>query len=238
MDIVKEILRTAITAFASLAVLFVLAQLMGNRQMSQLSMFDYINGITIGSIAAEFATSLRGEWESPFVAMVIYAAAAITISTLSEKSIVFRRLTGGRPLLLMQDNLFFWKNLRKAHLDISEFLSLARIQGYYDLSDLEAAVFEPNGQISFLTKSTRRPLQPSDMQMEPQRSSVPCVAIMDGQLLRENLTSAGRNEVWLYNELHHMGFPGADALALVIVRDDGTVSVYGKIDTEPADRLI
>jgi len=238
MDIVKDILRIALTAFVSLAVLFALAQIMGNRQMSQLSMFDYINGITIGSIAAEFATSLRGEWTSPLIAMVVYALAAVSISTLSEKSVVFRRLTGGRPLLLMQDNQFYWKNLRKAHLDITEFLSLARIQGYYDLSAIEAAVFEPNGHISFMTKSARRPLQPMDMNMEPPKSCVPCVAVMDGQLLRENLTSMGKDEVWLYNELRRMGFPLLEPLALALICDDGSVSVYGKIDSKPLDRLI
>ena len=47
------IIKTLVLTFTSIIVLFILAKLKGNKQISQLSTFDYINGITIGSIAAE-----------------------------------------------------------------------------------------------------------------------------------------------------------------------------------------
>lgn len=86
-----EIFQVAITALASMAVLFVLTKIMGNRQMSELSMFDYINSITIGSIAAEMATSLEGDYKKPLTAMIVYGLLSFLISYLTCKSIVIRR---------------------------------------------------------------------------------------------------------------------------------------------------
>ena len=71
-----EILKVIFTSLLSVSALFILTKLMGNRQMSQLSMFDYINGITIGSIAAEMATSLENDFWLPPTAMIAAFAPA------------------------------------------------------------------------------------------------------------------------------------------------------------------
>ena len=86
-------------------------RLMGYRQMSQLSMFDYINGITIGSIAAEMATSLEDSVMPPVVAMIVYALVAILLSTLSEKSIILRRFIVGKSIILLNNGKLYYKNL-------------------------------------------------------------------------------------------------------------------------------
>ena len=72
-----ELINIVFTSLGSLLVLFLLTKIMGYRQMSQLSMFDYINGITIGSIAAEMATSLEDDFLKPLVAMIIYGIVAV-----------------------------------------------------------------------------------------------------------------------------------------------------------------
>ena len=85
-----ELINVAFSSLASLAALFLLTKLMGNRQMSQLTMFDYINGITIGSIAAEMATSLEDDLLKPLTAMVIYSVVVVLISVTSSKCAVIR----------------------------------------------------------------------------------------------------------------------------------------------------
>lgn len=75
---------------------------MGNKEMSQLSMFDYIIGITIGSIAAELSTALEDNFIEPLIAMIIYALASIIISILSNKSIKIRRFFTGTSLVLLE----------------------------------------------------------------------------------------------------------------------------------------
>ena len=132
-----DILHIILTSLGSIVVLFILTKLMGYRQMSQLSMFDYINGITIGSIAAEMATSLEDSVMPPVVAMIVYALVAILLSTLSEKSIFLRRFIVGKSIILLNNGKLYYKNLKKARLDLGEFLIQCRINGYYDLGQLQ-----------------------------------------------------------------------------------------------------
>ena len=143
----KGIGYIVITSVSSVIVLFILTRIMGKRQISQLTMFDYINGITIGSIAAEMATALDGDVWQPLFAMIIYAFFAIMISYISMKSIKARRFLVGRPFLLYENGKLFEKNLKKAKLDINEFLTECRTNGYFYLSDIQSAIFETNGKI-------------------------------------------------------------------------------------------
>ena len=87
----QDILKVIILSIVSEIVLFILAKLMGNKEISQLSMFDYVIGITIGSIAAEMATALESDYMPPLVAMIVYALVAIAISLICEKSLKARR---------------------------------------------------------------------------------------------------------------------------------------------------
>ena len=82
-----------------LITLFLLTKLMGNKQVSQLSMFDYIIGISIGSIAAEFATELENP-EHSLTAMLVYGGSAYLVSIVTGKSTRLRKLIIGRPLIL------------------------------------------------------------------------------------------------------------------------------------------
>ena len=109
-----EILQILLTSLGSIIALFILTKIMGNRQMSELSMFDYVNGITIGSIAAEMATSLEDDFLKPLVAMVVYTLVAVLISILTCKSIKLRKIFTGRPLILYENHKIYKKNLKKS----------------------------------------------------------------------------------------------------------------------------
>ena len=125
--------------------------------MSQLSMFDYIIGITIGSIAAEMATALETEFWQPLLAMGIYALVAVIFSILSTKSLKSRRLISGTTLVLFDNGILYRKNFKTAKLDLDEFLMICRINGYFNLNDIQTALLETNGKISFLPKAEKRP---------------------------------------------------------------------------------
>lgn len=121
-----ELLKIAALSFGSLIFLFILTKLMGNKEISQLSMFDYIIGITIGSIAAEMSTALESDFMQPVVAMAVYAVVSIIISILSYKSIKARRIISGTSLILLDNGELYRNNLKKAKLDLNEFLMLCR----------------------------------------------------------------------------------------------------------------
>ncbi|MEG1447165.1 MAG: DUF421 domain-containing protein [Ruthenibacterium sp.] len=196
-----DFLHIALTSIFSILVLFLLTKIMGNRQMSQMSMFDYINGITIGSIAAEFATSLEGDFVKPLTAMAVYGLAAAAISVLSCKSMLLRKIVNGKPVILYENGKLYEKNLLTAKLDINEFLTQCRVGGYFDLSQLQTAILETNGQISFLPCAAHRPVTPQDLQIAPATESPLVNVILDGKLIAENLRYTGNDAVWLDKQL-------------------------------------
>lgn len=197
-----EFVSIIFTTLGSLISMFLLTKLMGQRQVSQMSMFDYVNGITIGSIAAEFATSLGGDFLKPLIAMIIYALVALAIAVGSCKSMALRKFFNGKPLVLFENGKIYEKNLSAAKMDINEFLTQCRVGGYFDLNDLACAILETNGEISLLPQVKKRPVTPEDLNLTPMQEYPPVSLIIDGVLLKENLKYAGKDEQWLQKELN------------------------------------
>ena len=140
-DILQQGGQIALTALGSLAALFLLTKLSGNKQVSQMNLFDYVMGITIGSIAAEMASELESPLR-PLWAMVVYGLAAWGIALLTNKSIRVRRFIIGKPLILMDSGVIYRKNLRRARMDLNEFLMYCRVSGYFDLNQIQTAILE------------------------------------------------------------------------------------------------
>jgi uncharacterized membrane protein YcaP (DUF421 family) len=200
-----DLLQTVITAVVALAVLFLLTKLMGNKQVSQLNIFDYIVGISIGSIAAEMATELESPL-LPLCAMVVFAFSAYGISILTNKSVSARGFITGKPLILLDDGNLYRENLKHARMDLSEFLMYCRIQGYFNPSQIQTAVLEHNGSISILPVSTQRSATPADFSKQPTQEELPIPVIMDGFILQNNLQKAGKDNVWLFRQLRAKGY--------------------------------
>ena len=224
----KEIGYVILLYVGSVVVLFIPTKLMGYRQMSQMSMFDYINGITIGSIAAEMATSLDKNFTQPLIAMAVYAAADLFLSWFSSKSIKARRVIEGAPLVLLDKGKLYRDNLKKAKIDVSEFLVQCRVNGYFDVSKLETAILEGNGKISFLPKSSDRPVTPSDMQLSPQQDYMVANVILDGKVMKENLKHTGKDEKWLKSQVKAKGADRIEDVLLAACDVNNQVTVFLK----------
>ena len=204
-ELLPKIGQTSLTAILSIVALFLLTKLMGSKQVSHMTMFDYVVGITIGSIAAELATELE-EPVKPLIALVIYGLTAVGISLLTERSLKVRSMVTGKPLILLENGIIYRENLKRARLDLSEFLTYCRIGGWFDLNQLQAAVLEHNGVVSFLPKETDRPATPADLNMNPKQSLVQTPFVMDGILLTENIRKAGKEESWVHRGLLRQGY--------------------------------
>ena len=213
----------------SLAVLFCIAKLMGNKQISQLSVFDYIIGITIGNIAAEMATSITDSWVEPFTAILVYGFVAFFISIISMKSLKARKFMLGRPLIIYQDGKLYEKNLLKAKLDITGFQMMCRNSGYFNLADIGTAILEHNGQFSFIPVAARRPATPEDLSLFPKQDGITVNIILDGKILEPNLLYLGKNSIWLNDQLNAQGFDGAENISLATCDSSGDISIYKKI---------
>lgn len=204
-ELLLQIGQVSLTTLLSIAVIFLVAKWMGTKQVSQMTMFDYVVGITIGSVAAELATELE-EPVKPLTALILYGLVAVCISVLTSKSIKARSLVTGKPLVLLENGVIFRENLKKARLDLSEFLTYCRIGGWFDLNQLQAAVLEHNGVVSFLPKEKDRPATPMDLSLNPKQSLVQTPFVMDGILLAENIRKAGKEESWVHRSLLRQGY--------------------------------
>lgn len=227
-----DLLKVAGLSIGSLIALFILTKLMGNKEMSQLSMFDYIIGITIGSIAAEMSTALESDFMQPLLAMIIYALASIIISFVSYKSLKINRFLSGSSLILLDNGELYRNNFKKAKLDITEFLMQCRTSGYFNLSDIQTAILESNGKISFLPKSEKRPMSPSDMDISVPIDRVVINVVLDGQILKENLYHTGNDELWLEKQLVSQNIQNINDIYLATCDCNNNLSIYLKKDLE------
>ena len=220
-----DILKLLLTALLSVVALFVITKIMGRKQVAQLDFFDYVSGITIGSIGAELATELDVPWK-PLVALLVWGAASIILNLITSKIPGARKYINGTPTILMHEGKIYRENLRKARLDLSEFLLLCRERGFFDLDDIQTAVFEHNGKLSVLPRSARRPVTPEDLKIATRASHIGVELIMDGRIMGENLSRIGRDERWLRGEIKRQGYGNESEIFLAIFRESEGMIVY------------
>ena len=220
-----EFIKVILTSLLSAVSLFLIAKITGHKQMAQLDFFDYITGITIGSIAAELATELESPWK-PLVAMVVYGMVALGLTILAHKFPRVRKYVNGTPTILMSNGKLYRKNMKKAKLELSEFMVLCRQEGYFNINDIETAVFEYNGRITILPKSEKRPLTPEDMNITPEKAQICTEVIIDGRILHENIKRLGLNLEWLNKQLKKQKYNSAKEIYLGICDQNNKLTLF------------
>lgn len=203
---------------------------MGYRQVTQLSMYDYVIGITIGSIASEMA--ILNDFQEiirPLTAMIIYALFTICLSLLSRQSLIFRHIIEGNPLTLYINNKIQSQNLKKAKMDVNELLMQLRIQGYFDLTQIERIILETNGNLSVFPKTKYRPTIVNDFHMKIEKETPLISLIINGQLLEKQLKYIEKDEKWLKSQLKVQGYDDYKELVLVLYDSNQNITAYPSI---------
>lgn len=227
-DLLNIFLRTIIV----LIILFFIAKMVGKKQISQLNLFDYIVGITIGSIAADISLDLEKDLMAGLVSLFLYGIIAYLISLLTMKSIKARRFFTGVPTVLVENSKIIESGLKKTKIDINELLAEARIAGYFDLDEIEYAIMEVNGNISFLPKDREKPITKKDMNLKSVDTGLTANVIIDGIYMENNMKAIGKNKKWLDHELKILGYDNYDNILLATVDINYKILVYRK-DVKP-----
>ena len=210
-----EIMKVIWTAGLSVVALFVITKLMGHKQVSQLDFFDYVSGITIGSIGAEMATDLEAPYKS-LIALCVWGGASLLLNLLTSRLPRARKFVNGTPAILMNGGRIYRENLKKAKLDLSEFMLLCREQGYFDPDEIQTAVFEHNGRLSILPRAASRPVTPEDLRITARATHLGVEVIMDGRVMGENLSRLGRDGGWLETQIKLQGYKTAREILLAV----------------------
>lgn len=223
-----EVGVVASRALFSLLTLFFITRVIGKKQVSELSLFDYVISISIGNFAAEISMNIDVQLMNGIVAVLIFGLIATLVSVITMKSIVLRRFLIGTPTIIIEDGKFVYKNLKRVKIDINDFLESARIAGYFDISNIKYALMEANGQISFLPKEEYTPLTPKDMNLKPSMQGLCANVIIDGKIMKKNLNVINKDSNWLIKQLKLKGYSDESDILLATVDINEKLVIFDK----------
>lgn len=233
-----EVGIVAARAIFSLITLFFITKLIGKKQVSELSLFDYVISISIGNFAAEMTMNLDSQVMNGVISLVIFGFVAALVAILTMKSILLRRFFMGSPTIIIQDGKFIYKNLQRVKMDINDFLETARIAGYFDISNIKYALMEANGKVSFLPKEEYIPVNVKDMNLKPSKQGLCANVVIDGKIMEKNLSVINKDEDWLNKQLKVKGYDSLDKILLATVDVNEKLCVFEKHDEDAIKNIL
>lgn len=213
-------LEVALRTLLAVVVLFVMTKLLGKRQVSQLSLFEYITGITIGSLAAYISLDLDARWYLGIVSLVVWVAVSVGIEFLQMKSKMGRDFIDGKGTVLVKKGRVLEDNLKKERMTSDELLEQLRKKNVFKVADVEFAMMEPSGDINVMLTKENQPLTAKHLGIKMASEDVPQAVIMDGVIMDEALQTAGYDRAWLKGQLDRLGTT-ADQVFLAQVDSNG-----------------
>lgn len=211
-----------------LIILFFITKMMGKKQISELNFFDYVVGITIGSIAADISLDIEKNMIAGIAALFIYGFISYIISFVSIKSILARRFFIGVPTVLVEKGKIIESGLKKSKIDVNDLLMEARENGYFNLDEIDYALMEVNGNISFLPKEKEKPVTKRDMKIKCSNEGLTVNAIIDSKYMVNNMKAINKDKEWLDHELKVNGYDNYDNILLATIDNNYKVTIYEK----------
>ena len=224
----SEIASSALKSIISVISLFLLAHLMGKKQISQLSFFDYVVGMSIGSIAAAFAIDSSISYYRGITSLIIYALFPVVMSYVSLKSYKARKFLDGTPTILIQNGQILERNLTHTKININDLLEECRLKNAFDISEVESAILETSGKVSLQMKSSNQTLTPKDLNLTISYKGLCTNLIIDGIILFEHLRALNKDNAWLMNELKNQNIDNSTNVLLAYLDSNNTLICYLK----------
>ena len=230
-----DLLQVTYRGIISLIILFLVTKMLGKKQVSEMGVFDYVIGISIGNFAAEMTINFEANEVNGVYAVFLFGLVSYLVSYLSIKSMRLRRFFMGKPTVIINKGKILKLNMKKANVDLNEVLEEARINGYFDLKEIEYAVLETNGHITFLPFSKYRPVTNQDMSINGTSSGLCANVIIDGNIMKHNLSNLGLDNEWLKCNLEALGYNDYKKIFLCTVDSNKKLSVFEKNKGKYAD---
>lgn len=226
--IMSNFLNICFRTILVLVILFFITKMMGKKQISELNFFDYVVGITIGSIAADISLDIEKNMIAGIAALFIYGFISYIISFVSIKSILARRFFIGVPTVLVEKGKIIESGLKKSKIDVNDLLMEARENGYFNLDEIDYALMEVNGNISFLPKEKEKPVTKKDMKIKCNNEGLTVNAIIDSKYMANNMKAINKDKEWLDHELKVNGYDNYDNILLATIDNNYKVTIYEK----------
>ena len=221
MDTINVIFRSLL----SLITLFLITKFMGKKQVSELSLFDYVIGISIGNFTAEMTMNLDSKYINGIMAIFTFGFISWLVSKMTMKSLFIRRLIIGVPTVVIQNGKILEPSLKKLKIDINDLLEQCRSNGIFDISEINYAVMEVNGKINILKKAGFDPVTANDLNLKVPSKDLVSNIIIDGVIVYNNLENMNKDEDWLFKELKVKGYKLEDILLATLDNND-KINIY------------
>lgn len=200
-DNIVIVMRTLVAVL----LLFFMTKLLGKRQISQLSLFEYITGITIGNLAANISMDTDRSWHLGVLSLIVWVTVSFAIELSQLKSKKIRDFIDGTATVLIKNGKVLEHNLKKEKLTVDELLEQLRARDAFSLADVEFAIMETNGEINVLLKREQQAITPKHLGIKVAAETAPEAVIMDGKIMDEALAIMGLNRGWLTEKLEVQG---------------------------------
>lgn len=220
-----ETIVVIVRAFITFFTLLIYTRILGKQQMGNLSFFDYINGITIGSISANLATDLTTKAWVHWVGLTTFILITLVLQFTILKNRNFAKVVASDPIIVIQGGKILEKNLKKLRITKDELMVLLRQQFVFNITEVEYAILEPTGNLSVLRKSSYRQLTPSDIGTKVQPTGLSVDIIYDGVILQENLQQRNKDKTWLFEQLHAEGISDIKEVSYAAILPNNTLYV-------------
>lgn len=220
--IIEVIVQTFLAFFAIL----IYARILGKQQIGQLTFFEYINGITFGSIAGVLATDIGPR-------STLYNMIGLTLFTLltflgghvAMRSRPLRKVIAGEPTVVIHNGKILEDNIKKLQYNIDELLVQLREKNVFDIGDVEFAILEPTGGLSVQLKSQAKPVTREDLNIPSEYEGVSVELVVDGEVIHQNLRQIGLDEKWLLDQLKQRGVNSLEEVPLAVIASNGELYV-------------
>lgn len=205
--------------------LLIFAKILGKQQISQLTFFDYVLGITIGSIAASLTTDLSSRAWPHWVGLLSWALLGYLMEYITMKWRYAAKYIEGEPTIVIMNGKIMENAMRKMKYTAADIMGLLRSKDVFDLAQVDFAIIEPNGQLSVLKKAEYEPLTAKDMNISKPSTGISTEIIYDGMFISENLRQLNKDKNWVTSQLKKQGIKKVSEVFLATLTPSGSLYV-------------
>ena len=197
-------------------VLIMTIRVMGKRQIGQMEPSEFVVTMLVANLASIPMQDSGIPLYSGLVPILTVLGVELVLSFLSLKSVRFRKILCGKPVILIENGNIMQKNLRKTRVTLDELTGHLREKDVLDLRSVQYAILETNGNLSVFPYPAERPATAKEAGIKAKKQFIPLTVISDGAVLETNLQKAGKDKKWLENILQEKDATLADTWLLTV----------------------
>lgn len=220
-----ETIVTIVRSMIAFLTLLLFTRILGKQQVGQLSAFEYVSGITIGSIAASLSVDLATKPLPQFIGLATWVILVFGLQFIAIKHRWFSKVIDDQPTIVVQNGKILEQNLKKIRYRYDDLMSHLRDKNIFDITHVEYALLEPNGKLTVLKKGEYEPITLSDFNKEAPENGLATEVIIDGIIIDQNLKNHNKSKEWLFEQIRAKGIHNIEEIDYASILPNGELYI-------------